>query len=510
MASQVIMLPANLFRYITEGAWVPQAQAFGLKGMFLLAQRQEKGIRMIRVLGRPDGVAGNPFVDTTCLLTIHSGDQPPGFAPPILPEALALDTLDKTKVALLSLDSLNAHDQMVIIEAFERAREAAPVPRQQRTRLPHAPYETTLLARASAIHGTMAPAFSQLAGQLASYRKALGAGDNEVAVSRLDLQAELGVLLTLRHDDGRLTPDLKAPSRRGNLNRLARGAHNALEVSQDIAEMLHRADIADRHWLDADSLSRLHARLLAGTPASRQAGKLRQGPAATRSPFGGGVTEVAVSAQELPVALSAFAEGFDLGLWRDIHPVIRAAMAHTELVRLHPCADGNGRLARQLMLGMLLEAGLPVMPIVTILEWNRHHYLYYVDHAVTRGDDLAWAQFLMKVVGRAMKLGATWSAALAPDLVLFETALQPEKLNPIHARRVALLAVTSLLGTDPQARRWGINEARFEWYLNRAGLCDMVAAGDLDIGGVIAERQSEVLWSHALARFLLSCPPARL
>lgn len=510
MASQVITLPASLFHFVTGAAWVAMAQTFGLRGICMLTQREEEGRPVIRIIGRPDAVSGNPFVESTCLLMIHGGDAPSGYAPPILPEALAVEILEKTKVALLSLTRLTAHDQMVIIEAFEKAREAAPVPRQLRTHLPRSPYEAGLLARASSIQGIMAPAFSQLARKLACYRRSLRAGDFEVAVSRLDLQAELGALLVLEAGDDRFTPDLKGASRRGNLRSLAKCSHNALEVFQDIAEQIHRSDVADTHWLDPEELDLLHRRLLAGMPASQQAGKLRRGPAATRSPFRDDVREVGTPADKLREAVEAFTNAFDLALWRDVHPVIRAAMAHTELVRLHPYTDGNGRLARQVLQGMLLEAGLPVLPLLTVFEWNRHNYLHHVDRAVTHGEELQWARFLLKAVHQAIRLGTIWSRPVRNEVAAFEAALRPQKDLVRYIGRIAVMATTSLLGPDPQVKRWSPQDVFFEHYAKSSLLCDMVDILDLDIGGMIADRQSPTLWSHPLARFLLAHPPARL
>jgi Fic family protein len=48
---------------------------------------------------------------------------------------------------------------------------------------------------------------------------------------------------------------------------------------------------------------------------------------------------------------------------RDIHPVIHAAMAHLDFVKIHPIIDGNGRTARLLMNLMLERANYASIPI---------------------------------------------------------------------------------------------------------------------------------------------------
>ena len=55
-----------------------------------------------------------------------------------------------------------------------------------------------------------------------------------------------------------------------------------------------------------------------------------------------------------------------------IQPVIAAALAHYEFVRIHPFDDGNGRGARILMNLMLLRHGYP--PAVVPLKWRRQYY----------------------------------------------------------------------------------------------------------------------------------------
>ncbi len=56
----------------------------------------------------------------------------------------------------------------------------------------------------------------------------------------------------------------------------------------------------------------------------------------------------------------------------NIHPVVRAAIAHAEMVRIHPYQDGNGRSARLLQNFCLEERGYP--PAV-IKENERDLYL---------------------------------------------------------------------------------------------------------------------------------------
>jgi len=57
----------------------------------------------------------------------------------------------------------------------------------------------------------------------------------------------------------------------------------------------------------------------------------------------------------------------------DLHPVIRAARVHSDFVKIHPFADGNGRTSRLLMNLELMKEGYPatVLPVEKRLEYYR-------------------------------------------------------------------------------------------------------------------------------------------
>lgn len=62
----------------------------------------------------------------------------------------------------------------------------------------------------------------------------------------------------------------------------------------------------------------------------------------------------------------------------DIHPIIKAALAHYNMVRIHPFDDGNGRGARLLMNCLLIQAGYP--PAVIRSE-ERRQYIQAINQA---------------------------------------------------------------------------------------------------------------------------------
>lgn len=74
----------------------------------------------------------------------------------------------------------------------------------------------------------------------------------------------------------------------------------------------------------------------------------------------------------------------------DIHPLVKAALAHYNMVRIHPFDDGNGRGARLLMNCLLIQAGYP--PAIIRSE-ERRMYI----QAINRADQGELAPFVQYV-----------------------------------------------------------------------------------------------------------------
>lgn len=69
--------------------------------------------------------------------------------------------------------------------------------------------------------------------------------------------------------------------------------------------------------------------------------------------------------------------------WKKYHPIIRAALLHGELVKIHPFVDGNGRTSRLVMNLSLMNSGY--LPVIVKKE-KRLEYYNALDKAHTIGD----------------------------------------------------------------------------------------------------------------------------
>ncbi len=69
--------------------------------------------------------------------------------------------------------------------------------------------------------------------------------------------------------------------------------------------------------------------------------------------------------------------------WDKYHPIIKAALLHGELVKIHPFVDGNGRTSRLVMNLSLMNSGY--LPVI-VKKDKRLEYYNALDKAHTTGD----------------------------------------------------------------------------------------------------------------------------
>jgi Fic family protein len=131
-------------------------------------------------------------------------------------------------------------------------------------------------------------------------------------------------------------------------------------------------------------------------------GRLREGPVVVTRGLGRDPYRAPASS-EVPALVNEVATWLGSGdLAR--HPVIRAAMAHLNLVSIHPFRDGNGRVARVIQSLVLAKEGLLRPELVSIEPYlGRHTREYYAVLEVVQGpafdprrDASAWVEFCIE------------------------------------------------------------------------------------------------------------------
>ena len=86
---------------------------------------------------------------------------------------------------------------------------------------------------------------------------------------------------------------------------------------------------------------------------------------------------------------------------QELHTVERASRLHTDLVKIHPFIDGNGRTARVLLNFELIKEGYPV---VIIRNENRAKYYESLDKAHTTGNYYDFIKLVSESLNRSLDL----------------------------------------------------------------------------------------------------------
>jgi Fic family protein len=169
------------------------------------------------------------------------------------------------------------------------------------------------------------------------------------------------------------------------------GYRNALTYVQQLAD-------DPQFVLDESLLRSLHFMML-GHDLSKSPGRYRQGPVYVRDDDQNRVVYEGPDAAGLAGLMRELVD--DLQPSGDCPFYVRAALAHLNLVMIHPFRDGNGRMARALQTLLLAREGILAPEFSSIEEWlGRNTAPYYAVLAAVGGgswrpdrDTRDWVRF---------------------------------------------------------------------------------------------------------------------
>jgi Fic family protein len=155
---------------------------------------------------------------------------------------------------------------------------------------------------------------------------------------------------------------------------------------------------------------------------TKSPGRYRTGPIYVRDERRDQVVYEAPDADKVPGLMDALVDSLHSGLSLD--PIVRSAMAHLNLVMIHPFRDGNGRMARALATSVLTRSDIGEPEFSSIEEWlgaNTEDYYSVLAHTghgrwEPRDDAHLWLTFILRahhmqaqtVARRVEEAGQTW------------------------------------------------------------------------------------------------------
>lgn len=141
------------------------------------------------------------------------------------------------------------------------------------------------------------------------------------------------------------------------------------------------------------------------------------------------------------------------------HPVEQAALAHLDLVRIHPFVDGNGRTARLLMNLILLKQGY--FPAI-ILKNDRKKYFDILEKGHQgKPDDFIF------FVGRSLERTIYLYLEAIPDVkTQFVTLAQASQISPYSQDYLNVLARRGAIPAFKLKRNWMVTKESLLQYVN--------------------------------------------
>lgn len=140
------------------------------------------------------------------------------------------------------------------------------------------------------------------------------------------------------------------------------------------------------------------------------------------------------------------------------HPVIQAAMAHYELVSIHPFVDGNGRTARLLMNLILMKHGY--FPAVILKNDRKKYY-----DTLEKGHQGKTDDFIF-FVGRALERTIYLYLEAIPYVkTSFLTLAEAARISPYSKDYLNILARRGSIPAFKLKRNWLVSKEALESYI---------------------------------------------
>ncbi|MFH1728437.1 MAG: Fic family protein [Pseudomonadota bacterium] len=143
---------------------------------------------------------------------------------------------------------------------------------------------------------------------------------------------------------------------------------------------------------------------------------------------------------------------------RSLHPIIKASLAHFELVSIHPFVDGNGRCARLLMNLILIKHGF--LPAI-VLNNDRRKYYNTLEKAHKK-DKEEFIIFICRAIERTVYLYLEAIPKINEKMI---TLAQASKISPYSIDYLNVLARRGAIPAFKIKRNWVVSQKALDDYI---------------------------------------------
>lgn len=149
------------------------------------------------------------------------------------------------------------------------------------------------------------------------------------------------------------------------------------EEAVEMGEMKEKKEGAFIRYTDRQML-KIHAVAMEKVLPDDQRGKFRKVQVILKNAQTGEVVFRPPPAPEIPYLMEDFLRWLNSEKGREIHPVLRSAIAHYVISSVHPFTDGDGRTARGFATLILFSEGYDIKKLFSLEEFfDKNAYEYY-------------------------------------------------------------------------------------------------------------------------------------
>jgi len=196
--------------------------------------------------------------------------------------------------------------------------------------------------------------------------------------------------------------------------------------------------------IDLRTIRHIHHLTLEGLSAGYEAGEFRKVQNYVVNSKTGEVIYTPPPANEVPILMMELVDWLRSEGAMELSPILKAGVAHYQLVTIHPFLDGNGRTARALATLILYHDGYDIKKLFSLEEYydaNPFSYYSSLQSGRTTGELTTWLEYFT--------LGLAEEMQRVKGLVLVHSrdrALR-EKIGQVglSKRQLAILSYVSLV-----------------------------------------------------------------
>jgi Fic family protein len=166
---------------------------------------------------------------------------------------------------------------------------------------------------------------------------------------------------------------------------------NYRKVIQYIDDLVKKND----QVIEERTINHIHSIVVEHILDGGQSGSYRTKQVVIKNSQTGEVTFKPPAPIEVPYLMKEFVSWLNRAGRDELHPILKAGIAHHEFVRIHPYIDGNGRVARSIATLVLQFGGYDIRRFFSLEEYYDKDAIAYYEslQKATSGDMTSWLEY---------------------------------------------------------------------------------------------------------------------